>query len=223
MTSTPEPVQSSHSGERPRLDVQRVLKRGLDIIASSAGLIVLSPLMVCIAAAIRATSRGPALFVQQRLGLCGSTFAMYKFRTMDQGAPDLRNPDGTTVASDQDPRVTRFGRFLRRSSLDELPQLVNVLLGEMSLIGPRPELPDGLARYAPEHLVRLEMRPGITGWAAVHGRNDLPLPQRRELDSWYVRNFSMLLDLRILFLTLAVVLRGTGVNRDRGSAPLGEN
>jgi lipopolysaccharide/colanic/teichoic acid biosynthesis glycosyltransferase len=113
--------------------------------------------------------------------------------------------------------VTPIGRFLRRSSLDELPQLLNVLLGDMSLVGPRPELPDGLPRYLPEHLRRLDARPGITGWAAVHGRNDLPLPQRRDLDVWYVEHFSLALDLRILARTFGIVLRGSGVNKADGA------
>lgn len=201
----------------------RYMKRSADVIASVLGLVLLSPAMLLIAVAIRATSMGPALFIQPRLGLGGRTFRMYKFRTMAQGAPDLRHADGTTVTSDHDPRVTRVGRLLRRTSLDELPQLLNVLRGDMSLVGPRPELPDGLPRYRPDHLQRLDVRPGITGWAAVHGRNDLPLHQRRELDVWYVRHLSVCLDIRILFLTLAIVFRGTGVNRDSPPAAQGED
>jgi len=192
-------------------------KRTLDILASLSGLLLLAPLLAIIAILVRATSDGPALFVQNRLGRNGNTFRMYKVRTMAHGAPDLRNPDGTTIASDTDKRVTPIGRFLRRSSLDELPQLLNVLLGDMSLVGPRPELPDGLPRYLPEHLRRLDARPGITGWAAVHGRNDLPLPQRRDLDVWYVEHFSLALDLRILARTFGIVLRGSGVNKADGA------
>jgi len=201
----------------------RYMKRSGDVVASVLGLVLLSPAMLLIAVAIRATSRGPALFIQPRLGLGGCTFRMYKFRTMAHGAPDLRHADGTTLTSDHDPRVTRLGRLLRRTSLDELPQLWNVVRGDMSLVGPRPELPDGLSRYIPDHLQRLDVRPGITGWAAVNGRNDLPLLQRRELDVWYVRHLSVWLDIRILFLTLAIVFRGTGVNRDTPPAAQGEN
>lgn len=193
-------------------------KRTLDIIGSGVGLVLLAPLMLGIAVAIRLGSSGSAVFVQERLGRYGTTFPLFKFRTMVHGAPDLRNPDGTTVATSNDSRVTRIGRVLRRSSLDELPQLLNVLLGDMSLVGPRPELPDGLARYEVRHLARLDMPPGITGWAAVNGRNDLPLDIRRDLDVWYVENFSVFLDLRVLAMTVVAVFRGTGVNRQVDTA-----
>lgn len=210
----PDVPTASHSSV-PQSKPPAFAKRALDVILSILGLGVLFPALGLIAIAVRATSRGPALFVQERLGRGGRTFMMYKFRTMTWGAPDLRNPDGTTVASATDSRVTRLGRFLRRSSLDELPQFLNVLIGDMSLVGPRPELPDGLVRYAPEHLSRLEVPPGITGWAAINGRNDLSLSKRRDLDVWYVQNQSLRLDLRILLLTAAAVLRGAGVNRTK--------
>jgi lipopolysaccharide/colanic/teichoic acid biosynthesis glycosyltransferase len=128
-------------------------------------------------------------------------------------ARDLRNDDGTTLASSRDPRVTPLGRWLRRTSLDELPQLWNVIGGSMSLVGPRPDLPDHLEAYLPEHRLRLSVRPGITGWAAVHGRNERTLLERRSLDVWYARHFSLALDIRILCMTVAAVFSGRGVNK----------
>jgi len=137
-------------------------------------------------------------------------FDMYKFRTMSVAAPDIRNPDGSTFNSDTDPRVTRVGSFLRRTSIDELPQLYNVLRGEMSLVGPRPEQIELVGRYAPEHRFRLQAKPGMTGPMQVYGRGQLTFDERLAVERDYIENLSLGRDLRILALTVAAVLRGGG-------------
>jgi len=138
-------------------------------------------------------------------------FTIYKFRTMQTDAPDIRNNDGSTFNSNDDPRVTKAGRILRKTSLDELPQLVNVMKGEMSLVGPRPDPPDAVVNYRPHDFLRLSMKPGMTGWAAIHGRNEIPWQTRRDLDLEYVRDWSFFLDLRILLMTIPYALTGRGV------------
>jgi len=131
-------------------------------------------------------------------------------------APDIRNSDGSTYSSDTDLRVTPLGRFLRRTSLDEMPQLWNVVRGEMSLIGPRPELAEGIRSYRPADFRRLHVRPGMTGWAVVHGRNDVPISMRRDLDTWYADHAGFLLDLKIICKTIATVVVSKGINRTGG-------
>jgi lipopolysaccharide/colanic/teichoic acid biosynthesis glycosyltransferase len=190
------------------------LKRPLDATASLVALLVLSPVLIAIAVVVRLTSRGPVIFRQTRVGRAGRPFTMYKFRTMRVNAPDLWNPDGTTYNAHDDPRVTLPGRFLRRSSLDELPQLFNVLLGEMSLVGGRPDLPEGVRSYLPHQRDRLLVRPGLTSWAMLHGRNNVPVETRRDLDAWYANHVGLLLDLRILLGTVRLVLTGEGVIND---------
>jgi len=190
---------------------QWIIKTTLDYLVASLGVMLCSPFLLLIALAIKLDSRGPALFRQIRVGKNGRPFTCYKFRTMYVDAPDIRNPDGSTFNAGDDPRVTRVGRFLRKTSLDELPQLFNVLKGEMSLIGPRPDLPDQLALYNQRHRKRLLVHPGMTSWAAVNGRNALPLELRRELDVQYVENYSLSLDLKILLRTIPLVLLGRGV------------
>jgi undecaprenyl phosphate N,N'-diacetylbacillosamine 1-phosphate transferase len=191
---------------------QRVAKRTLDLVLGGVMLVVASPLLLLIPLAIRLSSPGPSLFRQRRVGQDGRLFTCYKFRTMYVDAPDMWNADGSAVTSGDDPRVTAIGRFLRKSSLDELPQLINVMKGEMSLVGPRPELPSALDRYTERQRTRLVMPPGITGLAAIHGRNDLPWNARLELDLEYVARYSLRLDLYILLCTVLIVLRATGVN-----------
>ena len=205
------------------LPANPMTKRLLDVALSLAGLLVLAPVLAAVAAGVRLTSRGPAIYRSQRLGLKGRTFEMLKFRTMTVGAADLRNADGSTYSHPEDPRTTSIGRWLRRTSLDELPQLWNVLRGDMSVVGPRPELPDQLRYYSPADLVRLEVRPGITGLAQVNGRNALTWEQRRLLDRKYVTSRSLWGDLVILWRTVPGVLSGRGVfvdarpNLDDGS------
>jgi lipopolysaccharide/colanic/teichoic acid biosynthesis glycosyltransferase len=172
--------------------------------------------MLLIALAIRLDSPGPIIFRQQRVGENGRLFWMYKFRTMLSEA-DMRDPDvaldeaGRAVyKSPDDARVTRVGRFLRRTSLDELPQFFNVMKGEMSLVGPRPELQFIVERYEPWQRQRLAMPPGITGWWQVNGRSDLPMHLNTQLDLYYVRNYSLWLDVKILWKTVGAVLQGRG-------------
>jgi undecaprenyl phosphate N,N'-diacetylbacillosamine 1-phosphate transferase len=160
---------------------------------------------------VRLTSPGPALFRQSRLGRDGVPFTLYKFRTMRVGAPDRRNSDGSTYSAPDDTRVTPLGRFLRATSLDELAQLVNVVRGDMSLVGPRPELLDQLLFYSESDKRRLLVRPGITGLAQLSGRNSLAWRERRQLDLEYVERRSLRLDLSILFRTLPYVLRRRGI------------
>ncbi|GAA0808013.1 sugar transferase [Spirilliplanes yamanashiensis] len=197
------------------------LTRAIDVVVSGAALVALSPLLLVLAGAVRATSRGPALFRQVRMGYRGQPFVMLKFRSMTDGCDDavhreynLRELAGEDPRADgsgvfkpaADPRVTRIGRLLRVTSLDELPQLVNVFRGEMSLVGPRPALDWEVAQYAPHHHDRFLVKPGITGLWQVSGRNRLSMREALDLDVAYVRRRSLALDLRILARTVPVVL-----------------
>lgn len=182
------------------------IKRVTDVVGAATGLVVLSPVLAATALAIRLGMGGAILFQQQRPGLDGRPFGMVKFRTMS----DRRNADGTLLP-DAD-RLTRVGRFLRATSLDELPELWNVLIGDMSLVGPRPLLIAYMDRYTPEQARRHAVRPGITGWAQVNGRNAISWDEKFKLDVWYVDNRSFLLDMRILLMTIVKVLRRDGIN-----------
>jgi lipopolysaccharide/colanic/teichoic acid biosynthesis glycosyltransferase len=198
---------------------QGSLKRIIDILASALILLFSLPFLCFFALIIRATSKGPALFLQKRVGKDGQLFTMLKLRTMCLDAPDLRNPDSTTFNSAVDPRVTPFGQFLRTTSCDELPQFLNVLLGTMSLVGPRPELPAPQHRRSRDEIVRLGVRPGITGLAVIHGRNEVPFDRRRALDAQYVDSWSLQLDFRILMKTILITLQAKGVNRSKVNQP----
>jgi lipopolysaccharide/colanic/teichoic acid biosynthesis glycosyltransferase len=185
-------------------------KRALDVAVAGAALAVSAPALAVAAAAIRAESPGHPIYRQRRVGLDGHAFDVYKLRTMVSGAESL----GPGLAVDEgDERITRVGAFLRRLSLDELPNLVNVLRGEMSLVGPRPTVQVQVDRYTERQRRRLDVRPGITGWAQVNGRASLPWHERIELDLWYVEHASLRLDLRILALTGRMVLGGRGLYR----------
>jgi lipopolysaccharide/colanic/teichoic acid biosynthesis glycosyltransferase len=186
-------------------------KRALDLLLCVIALPLVLPVLAMCAIAVRLTSDGPVLFRQKRLGKDGHIFAMPKFRSMVMNAPDLRNPDGSTWNGADDPRVTRAGKWLRRTSLDELPQILNILTGEMSIVGPRPDVPDALRLYRPQDRARLSVKPGVTGWAQVHGRNSLPWEVRRDYDLEYVSKASVWLDLQIILRTIPLVLFGTGV------------
>lgn len=196
---------------------QRVLKRLFDIFASATLLLLLAPLMLLIALLIKLESPGPVFFLQERIGEQGRRFKMIKFRSMYQDAEQRwqevakRDAQGKLIHKvEDDPRVTRIGRRLRRTSLDELPQLINVLRGEMSLVGPRPEMPYIAAEYQPWQWQRFRVPPGITGWWQVNGRSDKPMHLHTEDDLYYIQNYSFWLDLRILVKTLIVVLEGRG-------------
>jgi sugar transferase EpsL len=180
-------------------------KRGLDIVGATAGLVVLSPLLAWVAVAALVTQGPPVLFRQERPGLRGRPFTVIKFRTM---RPPRRGEIWYVTDAD---RVTPLGRFLRSSSIDELPELWNVLRGDMSLVGPRPLLVEYLRCYTPRERRRHEMRPGITGWAAVNGRHSVRFEERLELDVQYVDNWSLVFDLRILVVTVGQVLRRSSV------------
>jgi sugar transferase EpsL len=181
-------------------------KRAFDLLVALSGLLVLSPLLLALAFLVRLRLGSPVLFRQRRPGLHGRPFMMYKFRTMT----DARDDQGRLLPDGE--RLTPFGRFLRSTSLDELPELLNVVRGEMSLVGPRPLLMAYLDRYTPRQARRHEVKPGITGWAQVNGRNALSWEEKFDLDVWYVDNGTFLLDLKILVLTVAKVARKEGIS-----------
>ena len=185
-----------------------MIRRALDIVLSAAALVLTAPLMLAAVIAIKLESRGPALYRQRRSGLHGEPFDMLKLRTMVDGAEHIGAGLAVNV---NDSRITRVGALLRRTSLDELPNLLNVLRGEMSLVGPRPTLPAQVAQYTPRQRLRLSVKPGITGWAQINGRASLPWSERIELDLHYVEHRSLLLDLQILARTPALVLGGGGL------------
>lgn len=191
-----------------RRSAARSLKRLVDVVGAGTALVVLSPVIATAAALVRLRLGRPVVFVQARPGLHGRLFDIYKFRTMS----DRRGADGLPLPDEQ--RLTALGRFLRSTSLDELPELVNVLRGDMSLVGPRPLLPEYLGLYSPEQMRRHEVRPGLTGWSQVQGRNSLEWPQRFALDVWYVDNWSLRLDLRILVASVRAVLSRRGISAD---------
>ncbi len=182
-------------------------KRLFDLILASLALILLSPLLLLIALAVRLGLGKPVLFRQPRPGYKGRIFTLYKFRTMR----DVLAPDGTPLPDER--RLTALGRFLRATSLDELPELINVLRGEMSLVGPRPLLVKYLPLYTPEQMRRHDVLPGITGWAQINGRNTLTWQEKFRLDVWYVDHWSLWLDVKILFLTVWKVLRREGISQ----------
>ena len=192
--------------------VQLTVKRCLDMLIAGAGLLLFWPVFVLIAVCIKFSSRGPVCFLQERAGFRGMPFQILKFRTMVENADRI----GTGLyVSQNDVRITRVGKILRRFSFDELPQLLHIVTGKMSLVGPRPGLPYHLERYTPEQARRLLMRPGLTGWSQVNGRNLLSWPARIEKDVWYVDNFSLWLDARILFRTFAVWISADGLYAPR--------
>jgi len=181
------------------------IKRSIDVMVAGTGLLVLAPVLAAVAVSVRLSMGAPVLFLQVRPGYRGRPFLLYKFRSMREA----RGPDGEPLSDDE--RLTRLGRFLRMMSLDELPQLWNVLRGDLSLVGPRPLLLQYLPLYTPEQARRHEVRPGVTGWAQVHGRNTIGWDEKLRYDVWYVDHWSLWLDLKILAMTLAKVLRREGV------------
>jgi len=187
------------------------MPRALDLLIAVAALLLLSPFLLAAAIAIKLGSRGPVVYRQRRVGRDGAGFEMWKLRTMVSGS----DPVGVgAVVTRDDPRVTAAGRFLRRTSLDEVPNLVNVLRGEMAIVGPRPTIPAQVDDYTPRQNRRHEVLPGITGWAQVQGRAGIPWEERIELDVWYVDHRSLTLDLRILIRTAWLVISGQGLAPD---------
>jgi len=190
-----------------------MVKRILDLILGIIGLILTSPLWLYVIIRIKAEDRGPVFFVQERVGKNGKLFRMYKFRSMIVGAE--KKGLGVFIRTD-DERITRIGKFIRKTSIDELPQLINVLKGEMSIVGPRPTLEYQVKRYNEEQKRRLSVKPGITGWAQINGRNNMTWPEKIELDLWYVDHWSIGLDLKIIGRTIWFVLKKEGIYSDEG-------
>ena len=192
---------------------KKYVKRALDFTLALIGIICLSPILMIIAVAVKIDSKGPVLFKQQRLGMNGKVYNMYKFRSMCVGA------EKQGVYSDSnDSRITKVGHLLRASSMDELPQMINILKGDMALIGPRPTLtyhPWKYEEYSDEQKRMFEVRPGITGWAQVHGRKDVEWNKRIQLNVWYVDNVSFLLDVKIFFVTILKVISNAD-NENKG-------
>jgi exopolysaccharide biosynthesis polyprenyl glycosylphosphotransferase len=213
----------------PLSDTERLLKRISDIVISLVAIVFSAPIWMVVSILIKLDSRGAILFKQERVGMDGRKFLCYKFRTMKSGAnEDLhreayrKNIEGAAEANagndekpvfgkvKDDPRITKTGRFLRRSSIDELPQILNVLLGDMSIVGPRPPIPYEVEEYDIRHRKRLDMKPGITGLWQVSGRNRLTFEEMVRIDLFYIENWSLWLDLKVILLTLPAVLRGDG-------------
>ena len=214
-----DPGQQRLQAPEPLPRPRKGLPRAADLAIVALGLLLVSPILIAAAIAIKVSSPGPVFYRQRRVGKNGAIFELYKLRTMRLGADPVGV--GTAVTAD-DPRVTRIGRFLRRYSLDELPNLINVLRGEMRIVGPRATLPAQVGLYTPRQRRRLDLRPGVTGWAQIHGRAGIPWEERIELDVWYVENRSPWLDLKILARTPKALLGGAGnVAADpyAGSAP----
>jgi lipopolysaccharide/colanic/teichoic acid biosynthesis glycosyltransferase len=182
------------------------VNRGADVALAGVGLAIASPVLAIAAAAIKLDDGGPVLYRQRRVGLNGEECELVKLRTMEVGA---EHKGAGYAVSEGDPRITRAGRLLRRLSIDEIPQLWNIVRGEMSLIGPRPTLAYQVERYTPRQRRRLEVRPGVTGWAQIHGRARLPWDERIELDVWYVEHRSPWVDLKILARTPRALFAGT--------------
>ncbi|APX92743.1 sugar transferase [Halomonas sp. 1513] len=193
------------------------IKRFIDIIVSGAGLIVSTPLLVLVAALIKLDSPGPVFFMQPRAGRNEQPFSIFKFRTMRHRAPDtIDQQQEQVVSAGHDPRITRVGRFIRATSLDELPQLINILKGDMSVVGPRPVLMEQTEVVPPGYKIRFSVRPGLTGLAQVKGRRSLGWLQQLAYDAEYVQKRGLALDLKILLMTVRVVVLGSGIYGEPG-------
>jgi lipopolysaccharide/colanic/teichoic acid biosynthesis glycosyltransferase len=202
---------------RPWYSYNSTLKRALDVFVAALVLLLTTPLWLVIVIAIKLDSPGPAIFVQERVGIRGRRFRFYKFRSMTKGADRMKaelrhlsEVDGPVFKIRVDPRVTRVGRFLRRTSLDELPQLLNILRGEMSLVGPRPPVPEEVAQYRPSDMIRLAVKPGLTCWWQVRGRSNVDFDTWMAFDREYVYGLSFLVDMQILVRTAWAVLSCRG-------------
>lgn len=183
------------------------IKRAVDIVACLIALPFLMIILIPVAIAIKIEDQGPVFYHSSRLGVGFKEFGMLKFRSMKVNAPDLRNDDGSTFNSDKDPRVTKVGHFLRETSIDEIPQIFNILKGDMSIIGPRPGDVESKDTYAEDEKDKLLIRPGITGYTQAYYRNNLGVREKRLYDAWYAHNVSMMLDIKIFFKTIFTVLK----------------
>lgn len=197
--------------------LSKIIKRIFDIIISLFLLLPVGFVILISAIFIFIEDRGPIFYTAQRVGKNGNLFKMIKLRSMKVNSPDLRLADGSTYNGEDDPRVTKFGKFARASSIDELPQIFNILKGDMSLIGPRPDTPLGLAEYTEEERIILSMRPGITGYNQALNRNSVLTKEKLANDIYYVKNFSIYLDIKILFLTVINIFLRKNINRVNSS------
>ena len=196
----------------------RVIKRILNLLCSFVGVIVLSPFFLIISIFIKVTSKGPVFFVHERVGLNGKKFKLIKFRTMVNNAeemiasfsPEQKKEWEENYKLKDDPRITKIGKFLRRTSLDELPQLINILKGDMSIVGPRPVVDEELNWYGDKKDKLLSVKPGLTGWWAVNGRSNVPYPERCDLELYYVDHISFALDVKIILKTLGAIIKKDG-------------
>lgn len=196
----------------------RVIKRILNLLCSFVGVIVLSPFFLIISLLIKVTSKGPVFFVHERVGLNGKKFKLIKFRTMVNNAeemiasfsPEQKKEWEENYKLKDDPRITKIGKFLRRTSLDELPQLINILKGDMSIVGPRPVVDEELNWYGDKKDKLLSVKPGLTGWWAVNGRSNVPYPERCDLELYYVDHISFALDVKIILKTLGAIIKKDG-------------
>ena len=189
-------------------------KRIIDILISLVGLVIFALLSLVLGPIIYFTDKGPIFYNANRIGLKGKLFKMYKFRSMYVNAPDIRNEDGSTYNADDDPRVTPIGRFMRKTSLDEFPQFLNVFLGDMSIIGPRPDPPDDIYIYTEEQKQKLNVKPGITGYNQAYYRNSVLQDEKFANDVYYAKHISFMLDCKIFFKTILVVLKHDNVYND---------
>lgn len=189
----------------------RFVKRILDLLLSFTGIVILLPVWIIIPVLIKMDDGGPVFYLAPRIGKNSKKILMYKFRSMKVGNEDIRNADGSTYNSVDDPRVTKIGRILRRTSMDELPQLFNVLKGDMSLVGPRAGTWDMLDTYKPDEIDKMKVRPGITGYTQAYYRNAIGMREKRVLDAKYANNVTFLLDLKIVFKTVRTVVKREGI------------
>lgn len=195
----------------------RLVKRTFDVVCSSILMIPIGLVIAISAIFIKAEDRGPVFYMAERTGRFGKIFKMFKLRSMKVNAPDIRLADGSTYNGDNDPRVTKFGKFARKTSIDELPQVINILKGDMTFIGPRPDTPVGSAAYTDEEKIILTVRPGITGYNQAVNRNSVLTKEKLKNDIYYVKNLSLLFDIKIVFMTIATVLGRKNINRKDAS------
>lgn len=193
--------------------IYRFIKRLFDVVVSAVLMIPIGIVILISGAAIKAEDKGPIFYMADRTGRFGKIFKMYKLRSMKVNAPDIRLADGSTYNGEDDPRVTKFGKFARKTSIDELPQVINILKGDMTFIGPRPDTPVGSAAYTEEEKIILTVRPGITGYNQAVNRNSVLTKEKLKNDIYYVKHLSLWFDIKIVFMTIATVLGHKNVNR----------